>query len=248
MEKPILFSGPMVKAILDGRKTQTRRVVKLNHAGRVKEIGGHRNWHLGDPECVNAAPWKPGDRLWVREAWRPLWDHECGVAMLGDCVQYRADMAKRKPAFPSEEAGFRFSDRCDANNDSPRWLSPMFMPRWASRITLLVKSVRVERLQEISEADAKAEGVTNKGYTTDDPIDEVICRGCGKHRDRHVCASNGNRYCFGGTGGLFSAASWCGGFRETWDSINAKKHPWASNPWVWVVEFVRAKGGGECGA
>lgn len=68
IEKPILFSGEMVRAIMDGRKIQTRRVVNRTDAGRVKLQGSHKNWHLDDPYCVQACPYgQPGDRLWVRE-------------------------------------------------------------------------------------------------------------------------------------------------------------------------------------
>lgn len=166
-ERPIIFSGPMVRAILDGRKTQTRRVVKLNASGRAQRKG--RNWHLADPECVLACPYGvPGDRLWVRETWQ---DGNGGI--------YYAT---------------------DGNTAAP-WKPSIYMPRWASRITLEVVSVRVERLNEIGEEDAIAEGSQ--------------CAG--------VPASLTNR----------------GAFAKLWDSINAKTHPWASNPWVWVVEFKR---------
>lgn len=117
-ERPILFSGPMVRAILDGRKTVTRRVVK----------------HVppeGTP--VHLCPYgSPGDRLWVRETW----------------FNSRGD--------DSMPTHYRADDRIE--DLQIKWKPSIFMPRWASRITLVLKSVRVERLQDITEEDAKQEG------------------------------------------------------------------------------------------
>ena len=139
-ERPILFSAPMVRAILAGQKTQTRRVVKPQpDPGCVGHFG------LGNPFVRTAernvgCPYgQPGDRLWVRETWREFIDSECvdGVRHeLGRDVLYRADGDSSKFA----------------------WRPSIFMPRWASRINLEVVHVRVEKLQDISEADAIAEG------------------------------------------------------------------------------------------
>jgi hypothetical protein len=134
-ERPILFNGEMVRAILDGRKTQTRRVVKLNHSGRVKQPGSARNWHLDDPDAVLACPYgMPGDRLWVREA---FWTD-------GDEVIYRADPGAEK--------------ELDSAFTGLNWKPSIHMPRWASRINLEVTAVCVERLQDISRGDAMQEG------------------------------------------------------------------------------------------
>ena len=161
-ERPILFTGPMVRAILAGRKTQTRRVIKpqpmpseevifdtLTHD--VVYIGDEANFIVPCPYGV------PGDRLWVRETW------QCGMAAtpsgyglrvrigkaeLGDVVRYRAEGDNYVPSMP--------------------WRSPRFMPRWASRITLEVLSVRVQRVQEISDFDAFQEGVEAVEADTDD--------------------------------------------------------------------------------
>jgi len=140
-ERPILFNGEMARAILDGRKTQTRRVIKLNGSGRVKEVGSCRNWHLDDPDAVLACPYgKPGDRLWVRETWSASSEH----------------MAIHRP-YPDSWFWYR------ADNDRPtwaegRWKPSIHMPRWASRILLEVVSVRVERVQMIGPIDCFAEG------------------------------------------------------------------------------------------
>lgn len=153
-ERPILFSGPMVRAILEGRKTQTRRVVKPQphpdatlqgiiprpNADRacasfahVDERGVHS--HSLKVQCPFG---RGGDRLWVRETWAP-----CSVFE------------------PSEETGsiHRAGPWRNGLEPSVKWRPSIHMPRWASRITLEITDVRVERLQDISEADAKAEGV-----------------------------------------------------------------------------------------
>jgi len=127
-ERPIIFSAPMVRAILDGRKTQTRRVVTFNASHRVQLA--HKNWHIEDPDAILACPYGvPGDRLWVRETWRG-----------GDIICYG-------PHYHADEEWHK----------NAGWKSPMCMPRWASRITLEITDVRVQRLQDISEEDAQAE-------------------------------------------------------------------------------------------
>lgn len=144
-ERPILFSAPMVRAILAGTKTQTRRVVK-QHLERLGDGDWYAFDHKGLNYRVNArhttvAAWahllqfcpygQPGDRLWVREAWSGADDpsHK-------HCVHYRADGER-----------------------ATRWRPSIHMPRWASRIALEITGVRVERLNDISEADCRAEGL-----------------------------------------------------------------------------------------
>lgn len=150
-EKPILFSGEMVKAILAGRKTMTRRVVKMMSA--IATIDGvphvedqHGDWRL----LVKFSPYRVGDTLWVRETWCPL------------NLDYEA--APRNVSVPLDGANVICSYRADHRD--PRgdakplqWRPSIFMPRWASRITLRITDVRVERLQSITEADAMAEGI-----------------------------------------------------------------------------------------
>ena len=146
-ERPILFSGEMVRAILDGRKTQTRRVAKLTDSGRVRLPGKPTNWHPDDPNAVRACPFgQPGDRLWVRETFTDRFtDNADGERW----VAYQAD---------GRMINHSTGDR-DANVGPLTMRSPIHMPRWASRLTLEVTEVRVQRVQEISEEDAQAEGV-----------------------------------------------------------------------------------------
>jgi len=155
-ERPILFSAPMVRALLDGSKTQTRRVVKPRD---VAWMGEHQG--LREPDNAIRCPYgQAGDRLWVRETW--------SIDMLGAfgtdkgydstyALRYRADDAEREihvaPGEPDPYITLYDSQRGD-------WRPSIHMPRWASRILLEIVSVRVERLQDISEADARVEGVT----------------------------------------------------------------------------------------
>lgn len=144
---PILFTGPMVRAILDGRKTQTRRVIGLEDNFKLCPYG------------------QPGDRLWVKETFTVM--SVCGGAAQ---VAYRARLPEGKTLAQTdggvdiidldrdsikEEQALRF-------NDCERWQSPRFMPRWASRITLEITKVRVERVQEIGGSDAEDEGFSNQ--------------------------------------------------------------------------------------
>lgn len=149
-ERPILFSAPMVRALINGTKTQTRRAVKLTEAGHVKEPGGHRRWHPADPNASLACPYgQPGDRLWVRETWAKPFD--VPDAKLEGRVTYRSDFRE------SHVLGMVRADGAMA--DRVKWKPSIYMPRWASRITLEVTGVRVERLQDISVTDAIAEAV-----------------------------------------------------------------------------------------
>ena len=234
-ERPILFNDEMVRAILDGRKTQTRRVVKLNAAGRASEIGSHRNWHLEDPDAVSACPYgQPGDRLWVREAWKYADWTEQGEPF----IQYRADGAELIGDFPEEWAD-RLSDewallsepanyQIDNRAADRRWRPSIHMPRWASRIDLEVVSVRVERVQEISHTDCMAEGV--RIYTFE---------ATGDHPRMYGFITDADGPDEHGTAPHHSSKD---AYAKLWDSINAKRgYSWESNPWVWVVEFKRVK-------
>lgn len=151
IERPILMSAPMVRAILGGQKTQTRRVVKPTGAP------GKHQTHTGPvAEAMSACPYgQPGDRLWVKETWRVM---NAGLRT----IALRASPDRHGGHYLSQE-GDAWWDRWGARSDGGRWQPSIYMPRWASRITLEVTSVRVERLQDITEADARAEGVDALG-------------------------------------------------------------------------------------
>lgn len=150
-DKPILFSGPMVRAILEGRKSQTRRVLKpqpdaglpICSADWVPGSEGAKLCYLngfdGSPLGLVPTSYAPGDRLWVRETW----------------VAVEPNIAP--PEFPDGglyRASWPYEPEC-----KPVWKPSIHMPRWASRLTLVVSDVRVQRLRDISEEDARAEGV-----------------------------------------------------------------------------------------
>jgi hypothetical protein len=149
-ERPILFSGEMVRAILAGKKTQTRRVVKLDVSNFFDPPNCQDDKDAGWPitttregDTVKAATLcphgQPGDRLWVRETW--------GHNGCGNCpIHYRAD----EPEWKNESL-----------NPNAKWHPSIFMPRCASRILLEITAVRCERLQEITREDASAEGVVS---------------------------------------------------------------------------------------
>ena len=154
-EKPILFSGEMVKAILDGRKTMTRRVVNPQFTalwGQGIRTGHEDAYSIHVNIMADDGSWKwlkcpygkPGDLLWVRETW-VQWDD--GLTYLADSIG--------KNGRENED-----SKRCRLDY-GVKWRPSIFMPRWASRITLRITGARVERLQAISEADMMAEGITH---------------------------------------------------------------------------------------
>ena len=230
-ERPIIFSAPMVRAILDGRKTQTRRVAKIARIdahpqdARVKIATmagrGEQFWMNCQPEhpqhISRACPYGvPGDRLWVREAWQ---------AFFADEVPADRPRGPRHtmgiPAQPERESFVFYLADGDLSHPEDGseaiWLSPLHMPRWASRITLEIVSVRVERLQEISAKDVLAEGAVLRAH--DDQFGH-----------NPVSAFDGCVY-------LDLKSLWARG----WDSINSKRAPWESNPWVWVIEFRRVE-------
>lgn len=200
-ERPILFSGSMVRAILAGTKTQTRLGAKMTSNGHIKEPGGHRRWHPADPDASLACPYgQPGDRLWVRETWHGT-KGEPNVYGNGCFRYYRADYEDH-PAYPQPF----------------RWTPSIHMPRWASRITLEVTGVRVERLQDISEADAIAEGI--------EPFTDFKPTG------------HWRRYRDGGMNSYVDNP--ITSYASLWEEINGPGS-WDANPWVWCVEFKRVE-------
>jgi hypothetical protein len=221
-ERPILFSGPMVRAILDGHKTMTRRVIKpqpkvdgwrISVEGRLCVDGQLCSEFItNDPACMTEVlsqqpcPYGVvGDRLWVRERWVRIDDTGGTVTDL-----YKADY----------DAGL-YDERYTADFLAHLpWCSPIFMPRYfASRITLEITGTRVERVQDISEDDALAEGCTQG---------KCSCGGAA-----YACTDCMNT-------GITEPASL--NFLDLWNSINAKRgYGCDVNPWVRVIEFRRVE-------
>ena len=153
-ERPILFSAPMVRALLAGTKTQTRRVVKPKPTFRDDHLATDLR------ALLSRCPYgQPGDRLWVREAWRE-WSSEAW--------HYAADLTIL-PKGDRELANF-LAQRSPFSWESYKWRPSIHMPRAASRITLEITGVRVERIQDISEADARADGVIQWAGEQDTPV------------------------------------------------------------------------------
>ena len=260
-ERPILFSGAMVRAILEGRKSQTRRVVKGRGSRGLPEFHGGRGeendpsawgWFFDGPDhhgyevlarglderhdhglVSMPCPFgRPGDRLWVRETW--------GLRKHFDFTDWHRRSLRAIDSLPPE---WMLDYRADWQQDhEPNfWRPSIHMPRWASRLMLEVTGVRVERLNDISEEDAKAEGVEvhmmpeewravrqqhgrNEAIAFDrEPSADLIA--ALRLRDvTHVPAR--------------PVRSAVAGFRSLWESINGADS-WESNPWVWRIEFRR---------
>lgn len=210
-ERPILFSAPMIRAILSGAKTQTRRVVKHERASRGFEPGWHvKPWgFLNDRQFAKAAsPFgQPGDRLWVRESFRFLdsFDGDSPTRVEARCLDagYRKPWAPRQ--YEADGARLDWIHVGTPPHDGPpaagKLRPGIHMPRWASRITLEVEAVRVERLQAITEADAIAEGTPSSLHQP---------------------------------GGRFAVEN----FEHLWWTLHGDG-AWEANPWVWRVEFRR---------
>jgi hypothetical protein len=209
--RPVIMTAESVRAILRGAKTQTRRVVTVPWAGSKRCQPYEPYWAVEDGKLLfDDGQWRevrcpygqPSDRLWVREAFALNhslhYAHNNGRGTGG--ILYRAS-CDPEPTGKYACVGDR------------RWRSPIHMPRWASRITLEITDVRVERLQDISEDDARAEGA-----------DPVPCEPAS--------------IVFGTYKARFRFRD---GFRSAWDSINGKRASWDSNPWVWVLTFRRVE-------
>jgi hypothetical protein len=212
-EKPIIFSAPMVRAILDGRKTQTRRIVRpqpeAQHDGEPYwYVGGYRVWGYRPASAVplraggNPLPCPyghPGDWLWVRETWTDTTDLFVKETAF---LHYRADYPEGHPF---------------------AWRPSIHMPRWASRILLEVADVRVERLQAISESDALAEGITSLRNPEWDKRHFPAWR---SSFDQAIAKAEKPPL-----GPLPSAV-----YQALWQDIHGPDS-WDGNLWVWVVEF-----------
>lgn len=207
-ERPINLSAEEVRAILEGRKTQIRRVIVPQPPSDAIDVFFW--WHDQYPkdQCADDGIYYlspdglvfhqklrygvPGERLWVRETHGFVYPEEFDVP-LRDCkIEYRADLAPGNIDYPGQWP----ADEARGNPDAPKWRPSIHMPRWASRIALEITGVRPERLQEISEEDVIAEGYRRTA---------------------------------------FGLEEW---FSGLWDTLNAKRgFGWGVNPWVFVIEF-----------
>ncbi|ODM49113.1 hypothetical protein A9320_17775 [Ruegeria sp. PBVC088] len=233
-DKPILFSGPMVRALLDGRKTQTRRVLKRHvlhkpepHSITYQDGTLICRWRSGIRHDL-PSPYAIGDRLWVREAWATV------NSGSGPGWAYRADSGFVQPDYDGEDFGagpsfnydkypgeycMWFSDLLAGEPGHP-WRPSIHMPRWASRLTLIVTDVRVQRVQEISADDARAEGV----QPVYDPASDT--------GDPAYMNYQKTGEAFAGLGAARLS------FMTLWDSLNAPRgYGWDVNPWVAAYTF-----------
>lgn len=219
-ERGMIFNSEMVRAILDGRKTQTRRTVKpqpeltkgsgFSWKGAVYGSGSddrETNRNFAHTKCPYG---KPGDRIWVRETWQAIYDY---VDEFGH-VEERT----YAPSIPKENDNYwhivyaeYFGNESREDRGFP-WRPAIHMPRWASRILLEITDVRVERLNSISQEDAQAEGLELTGWrpTYSDP-----------DSGGEVMTPYDN-------------------FAELWSSIYGDES-WQANPWVWVIKFKRVE-------
>lgn len=203
-ERPILFSAPMVRAILDGSKTQTRRFVNPQPS----------KYLTGGGCCPYGVP---GQKLWVRETWQALRVVNYPATYNGGAEQdvFEADIIPKERGDYCVAYAANDEEELHPEDRGFTWRPSIFMPRWASRITLEVTDVRVQRVQDISEEDARAEGCEAYGGICSSPMEAP------EHDGRTVVED----------------------FQDLWDSINGKKpgRSWDDNPWVWALSFRRVE-------
>lgn len=214
--RPILFKCPMVQAILAGQKTITRRVMKpqppawiesfgysaFTPDGHISGRGNYEDW--GPSEKFFRCPYgRPGNMLWVRETWAKRED-------------INADTERDRAIHYLHHRASYDGDLGNEWHYYGRWRPSIHMPRWASRITLRVTAVRVERLRDITLADAKSEGIPEYGSEYRQDMTEAELD---EWRNRSTLEN----------------------FALLWDQINGKRPgcSWADSPWVWVISFER---------
>lgn len=221
--KPILFNTEMVQANLENRKKQTRRIAPFDKRCTKVFQSENGKWQQNynnnqDPEKMfpggwnewtnYSSPYEIGNILWVRETFQS-----------SECFDFQI---KSKFVYKANEW-----DRDFAAEFKIRWKPSLFMPKEAARIFLKVTNVRCERLQDISKADAIAEGIEQ----IPDWHNEGKRNYFWKDYERNIDESEVDE-----SVAFFNPIH---SFQSLWDSINAKKHPWESNPWVWVYDFER---------
>lgn len=216
--KPALFNGEMVRALLEGRKTQTRRLIKpqpvASPAGGFGWQGVSGGWYKNPDSAGFPCPYgQPGDLLWVRETW---YCDDCrvqqGPYILPGDLAGEDDKLLYYRATDCAPAGLTYTGFSGEAMNNP-WRPSIHMPRWASRLTLRLTDVRAERIQDISEADAIAEGCTDGG-----------CGNCGNSSWPSPC------------GCMDPQPMHRDSFCRLWESINPQQG-WHTNPWVWALTF-----------
>jgi hypothetical protein len=225
-ERPILFAGPLVRALLDGRKTQTRRLLgrEARHVGFIGGSGerddparwgywcedswgrwavlarGLDEHHAHGSVSIPCPFGVPGDRLWVRECW--------GLVRPDDPTCWHRGSVRGLTRDDLRDWAIAYRADWGANQDACFWRPSILMPRWASRLASPIVDVRVERLQAISEEDARAEGV--------EPAIDILVGGEPTHR---------------------------AAFAALWNSLASDGARWSDNPWVWALTFKRVEEG-----
>lgn len=224
-ERPILFNGDMVRAIQAGRKTQTRRVVKPEGAVHITPFVGSDNkrtgeygWHSSEyliSKHIFCPYGQPGDRLWVRERCKYEDTFYKGNDLREGCFRARIVYYADNSIIERDVDVDHWSCACEMN--TAKWHPSIHMPRWASRITLEVTDVRVQRLQEISRQDALAEGIFSHPHNwrcMDYPYPDIAYQPVEGSEYRYTSPRDA--------------------FKDLWASI---KGTWDENPWVWAVSF-----------
>lgn len=235
-EKGLIFNSEMVRAILDGRKTQTRRPIKWKQT-RFTEIGEREDgshWPWSEDAEHACDFWHPcpfgavGDRIWVRETFQgPLFDYDLMDSYCKDPTPFE------KPEFCVYKAdGVPAPEFYDADDELHcSWRPSIHMPRWACRILLEITDVRVERLNAISEEDAQSEGVHTEVW------DQTVVARNYAVRDEFFQFWSEDMPHYVEMNQLYRSS-----FRSLWESIYGAEN-WQANPWVWVIEFKRVQGG-----
>jgi hypothetical protein len=211
-ERPIIFSAPMVKAILSGAKTQTRRLIKPQPVGGVNFAQDSATAYFDG--IYKACPYgKVGDRLWVREKFSFDRDYD----------------DEPISAFDRENSIWWSTGDCEKylSSKQGKWRPSIHMPRWASRLTLEITEIRVERLQEISVEDAKAEGFEDSEPVTKLDIEHT----CEEFGEQSVECKLARTF---GVGHFTAKVP----FIDAWVKMHGIES-WSSNPWVWCVSFRR---------
>ena len=218
---PMLFNDEMVRAIVDGRKTQTRRIVKPRRGWPIDFIGGVGSWD--DPSCWGFE--SESGEFWTLQADEGEHQIPCPYGKPGDLIYVRETFGEW-PAADSDRREDSMIYRATDDDWECRmfnWKASIHMPRWASRLTLKIKSVRIERLQDISEEDAKAEGVSPNCVLKDHSE-------CGDHHGEYIRYANPMDW---DDAPAYSATE---SFQTLWDAINGLDS-WDANSWVWRVEY-----------